>query len=45
MRVDMVVEITGCGAMFIMAGGKRYFVGDNGARDFLGSVMRDVVSE
>ena len=45
MRVDMQVEVDGTGAMFVMAGGRCYFVGSLEVKDFLGGVMRDVVSE
>ena len=45
MRVDMVVEVDSTGAMFVVAGGRCYFVGSSDAKDFLGGVMRDVVSD
>lgn len=45
MSIDMRVEVDSTGAMFVMAGGRCYFVGSQGVRDFLGGVMRDVVSE
>lgn len=45
MLVNMQVEVDSTGAMFVMAGGRCYFVGSSGVRDFLGGVMRDVVSE
>lgn len=45
MLFDMRVEVDSTGAMFVMAGGRCYFVGSSDARDFLGGVMRDVVSE
>lgn len=45
MRIDMQVEVDSTGAMYVMAGGACYFVGGSGARDFLGWVIRDVVSE
>lgn len=45
MRVDFVVEVDSTGAMFIEAGGRCYFVRVGEVRDFLGGVMRDVVSE
>lgn len=45
MRIDMQVEVDSTGAMFVMAGGGCYFVGSSDARDFLGWVIRDVVSE
>lgn len=45
MRIDMQVEVDSAGAMFVMAGGVCYFVGSSDVRDFLGGVMRDVVSE
>lgn len=45
MRIDMQVDVDSTGAMFVMAGGRCYFVGSSDARDFLGGVMRDVVSE
>lgn len=45
MRIDMQVEVDSTGAMFVMAGGRCYFVGSSDVRDFLGGVMRDVVSE
>ena len=45
MRVDMQVEIDSTGAMFVTAGGVCYFVASRGVKDFLGRVMRDVVSE
>lgn len=45
MSLDMRVEIDSAGAMFVMAGGRCYFVGSLDVRDFLGGVMRDVVSE
>ena len=45
MSIDMRVEVDSAGAMFVMAGGTCYFVGSSDARDFLGWVIRDVVSE
>jgi len=45
MRIDMQVEVDSTGAMFVMAGGRCYFVGGQSVKDFLGGVMRDVVSE
>lgn len=45
MRIDVQVEVDSTGAMFVMAGGRCYFVGSSVVRDFLGGVMRDVVSE
>ena len=45
MRVNIVVEVDSTGAMFIEAGGRCYFVGSREVVDFLGGVMRDVVSE
>ena len=45
MSIDMRVEIDSTGAMYVMAGGGCYFVGSSDARDFLGWVIRDVVSE
>ena len=45
MRVDIQVEVDSTGAMFVMAGGRCYFVGSSDVRDFLGGVIRDVVSE
>lgn len=41
----MKLEVDSTGAMFIEAGGDCYFVGCGEARDFLGWVMRRVVSE
>lgn len=45
MRVDFQVEVDSTGAMFVMAGGRCYFVGGQCVKDFLGGVMCDVVSE
>lgn len=45
MPVDMRVDVDSTGAMFVMAGEACYFVGSSDARDFLGWVMRNVVSE
>lgn len=45
MSVDMRVDVDSTGAMFVMAGGRCYFVGSSDVRDFLGGVMRDVDSE
>ena len=45
MRVAMQVEVDSTGAMFVMAGGRCYFVGSLDVRDFLEGVMRDVVSD
>lgn len=45
MLVNIQVEVDSTGAMFVMAGGRCYFVGSSDVRDFLGGVMRDVVSE
>ena len=45
MSIDMRVDVESTGAMYVMAGGACYFVGSSDARDFLGWVMRNVVSE
>lgn len=45
MSIDMRVEVDSTGAMFVMAGGRCYFVGSQSVKDFLGEVMSDVVSE
>lgn len=45
MSFDMRVEVDSTGAMFVMAGGRCYFVGGQSVKDFLGGVMCDVVSE
>lgn len=45
MPVDMRVDVDSTGAMFVMAGGGCYFVGSSEVRDFLGWVIRNVVSE
>ena len=45
MLVNIQVEVDSTGAMFVMAGGRCYFVGSQDVKDFLGGVMRDVVSE
>ncbi len=45
MRIDMQVEVDSTGAMYVRAGEACYFVGSSDARDFLGWVMRNVVSE
>lgn len=44
MRVNMVMEIDSTGALVIEAGGRCYFAPED-VSDFLGWVMRDVVSE
>jgi len=43
--IDMRVEVDSTGAMYVMAGGGCYFVGNSNARDFLEWVICDVVSE
>lgn len=45
MQIDIQVAVDSTGAMFVTAGGVCYFVGSSEVRDFLGGVMRDVVSE
>ena len=45
MSIDMKVEVDSTGAMFVMAGGVCYFVGSSDVGDFLGWVMKSVVSE
>ena len=45
MLIDMKVGVDSTGAMFVTAGGRCYFVGSSDARDFLGWVISDVVSE
>ena len=45
MSIEMRVGVDSAGAMCVMAGGACYFAGSSDARDFLGWVMRNVVSE
>lgn len=45
MPIDMQVDVDSTGAMFVTAGNVCYFVGSPDVRDFLGQVIRSVVSE